>query len=785
MTSVSPTAAREAGPTEGPGRAGPPGVPVVEVLGVRHHGPGSARSVVAALTRLRPDVLLVEGPADADVLVPWIADPALEPPVALLAYAVDTPSRASFWPFAAFSPEWQAIRWALAEGVAVRFCDLPSTAVLAPADERSSRDRWRDDPIAELAAAAGHDDPERWWEDLVEQRPMAAGEQHTAPGPFEALTAAMAAVRDASGPDDRREAQREAHMRRVLREVLRSGAQRVAVVCGAWHAPALTAPLPPASHDNSLLKGLPRVRTALTWVPWTHSRLAQASGYGAGITSPGWYHHLFTAPDRPIVRWFTRVARELRGHDLPVSSAHVIEAVRAADALAALRDRPLAGLAEVTDITLAVLCDGQQATLRLVTDRLVVGEALGRVPDGVPTVPLAADLTATARRLRLKQEPHDRELDLDLRTPGGLDRSRLLHRLTALDVGWGVPRESAVRATGTFRESWSLRWRPELAIAVVEASVWGTTVEAAATARLLHRASSADAALADVTATVEAALLADLPAALPGLLAALDGRAAADVDVLHLMDALPALVRALRYGDVRGTDTAALARVADTLAVRIEAALPAALGGLDDAAAGELRRRLDRVHEAVDLRAAQADGAQVRSRWLDVLAAVADRRDVHGLLGGRIVRLLLDAGRLPADQVALRLRRALSPGTAPLAQGAWVEGLLDGGGLVLAHDAVLLSVLDAWVLALPRGAFDDTLPVLRRTFSTFALGERRLLGERVRHAGRSATGAADGVAGAGPGGWDVDDGRARPALLAAARLLGSRQVTSPGEGRDA
>jgi hypothetical protein len=566
------------------------------------------------------------------------------------------------------------------------------------------------------------------------------------------------------------EARREAYMRRVLREVLKGGARRVAIVCGAWHAPALTAPLPPASHDAATLRGLPKVKTALTWVPWSHSRLAQASGYGAGITSPGWYHHLFTAVDRPVARWFTRVAGELRREDLPVSSAHVIEAVRLSDTLATLRGRPLPGLAEVTDATLAVLCDGRETPLRLVTDRLVVGEALGRVPDTAPTVPLAADLAAQARRLRLKQDAAERPLDLDLRTPGGLDRSRLLHRLAALDVPWGTARESEVRSTGTFRESWSLQWYPELSVAVIEASLWGTTVEAAAAASIADRATARGSTLPEVTAAVEQTLLADLPAVLPELLAALDARAAGDVDVLHLMDALPGLMRSLRYGDVRSTDTGALVRVTDVLAVRIGAALPAALANVDDEAAAELRRRLDAVHDALDLRAALPGGATVRDRWLDLLESLATRRDVHGLLAGRIVRLLLDTGRWTGEDVAVRLGRALSPGTPAAGQAAWVEGVLGGGGLVLAHDRVLLGVLDTWVSALKDESFADALPLVRRTFATFEGGERRLIGEQVR---RLDPGSASPEPPPGNTGWDVDEARALPALLAAARLLGA------------
>ncbi len=169
-------------------------------------------------------------------------------------------------------------------------------------------------------------------------------------------------------------------MRQVLRAALRETDGTVAVVCGAWHAPALAGPLPPAARDAALLRGMPRRKAALAWVPWTHSRLAAASGYGAGITSPGWYHHLFTAPDKTIERWMTRVAGVLRDHDLPVSSAHVIEAVRLAQTLATLRGRPLAGLAEVSEATKAVMCDGDDVAAAFVTRDLVVGRAARQRP---------------------------------------------------------------------------------------------------------------------------------------------------------------------------------------------------------------------------------------------------------------------------------------------------------------------------------------------------------------------------------------------------------------------
>jgi hypothetical protein len=723
----------------------------VEVFGIRHHGPGSARSLIAALEEYQPDTVLIEGPADADPLLRWVLADGMTPPIALLAYAPDRPQTAAFWPYAVFSPEWQAMTYALQRGVEVALCDLPAYAVLArwrrdvsdDLDDLEEPDSASEatlpaalleeqDPLALLAEAAGYDDPERWWDDLVESRLDSSS-------PFPMITDAMAELRMIMNQPQRygdREARREAYMRQKIRQALKRGRERVAVVCGAWHAPVLRWPLPPTAADARTLRGMPRRKITLTWVPWTHQRLASATGYGAGVASPGWYHHLWVAPDQPIVRWLAKVAQALRERDLPVSSAHVIEAVRLAETLASLRGRPLAGLAEVTEATRAVLCDGDELAVRYVTDHLVVGQALGSVNNAVPTVPLEADLIRTCRTLRIRREAQVRLHDLDLRRSIDQGRSQLFHRLQLLGLQWIVPVESSVQSQGTFRETWESRWEPEYSIAIVEASVWGTTVESAATARV-HKIIE-EGSLVELTEAVERCLFADLSRALDDLLAALADKAALDADVVHLMDALPALARAQRYGDVRQTDTRALRKVSEVLVVRICAGLRQAIANLDGENAATMRRRIDAVNTAVGLLAESSrDAAEsavsthldLRSRWLDILATMIDRPDVHGLLVGRIVRLLLDAARL--SDVPVRMQRALSAGVPAADKAAWVDGFFVDGALLLIHDAELRGLLDEWVCQLDDAQFVDMLPLLRRTFGTFGAAERQAIAERI------------------------------------------------------
>ncbi|MFK0188622.1 DUF5682 family protein [Streptomyces rubiginosohelvolus] len=769
VTAAAPQGRTAPGPAAGPW-----------LLGVRHHGPGSARAVLAALRAARPAAVLIEGPPEGDALLPLAADPHMRPPVALLAHAVDDPGRASFWPMAAFSPEWVAIRWALDHDVPVRFVDLPAAHSLAlketapeePVEGPESAAEEEEvtpvvDPIRVLAETAGYDDPERWWEDVVEHRSPSgetdggATPSEGAPGdalaPFGALAEAMGALREAYGDGGQpRDAVREAYMRIQLRTARKEFGDGVAVVCGAWHVPALAARTTLAA-DRALLKGLPKVRTDLTWVPWTHRRLARRTGYGAGIDSPGWYGHLFEAAGRPIERWMTKVAGLLRGEDRFVSTAHVIEAVRLAETLAALRGRPLAGLGETTDAVRAVMCEGSDVPLALVRDRLIVGESLGEVPDTAPAVPLQRDLTRSQRTLRLKPEASERELDLDLRKETDAARSRLLHRLRLLDVGWGDP-VAGRGSTGTFRESWRLRWEPELHVRVAEAGVWGTTVLTAATAKAASQAVAATA-LADVTALAEHCLLAELPDALPVVMKALADRAALDSDVGHLADALPALARSLRYGDVRSTDTAALAEVAAGLAERICVGLPPACTGLDPDGAEALRGQVEAVHGAIGLLDTGAEpGTGLRGRWDAVLHKLAARDAVAGIIRGRATRLLLDEGRLAEDEAARLMGLALSPGTPPADAAAWIEGFVggaSGGGMLLVHDERLLGLVDAWLTGVPADQFTDVLPLLRRTFSAYEPGVRRTLGELVRRGpvpeGARRDDAAPATGGFGPG----------------------------------
>ena len=826
----------------------------VHFFGIRHHGPGCARSLLQALEALQPDCLLVEGPPEGEALLPMLQSAELRPPVAMLVYMQDEPSQAAFYPFAEFSPEWQALQWASRVGVATRFIDLPQThgmaiefarrealkkaaqeaedavqAATVPDSEQDAPDvaeaatladmqdgdehepqldlpapppqHLHRDALDWLAHAAGFDDGESWWNRLVEER----GDSEAL---FESIGEVMTAAREELSKDGehwrgeeymKREALREAHMRQCIREAIKAGHQRIAVVCGAWHVPALKASVT-AKADSALLKGLPKVKVMATWAPWTYRNLASSSGYGAGVTSPGWYQHLWQCyqssqsleSNQPqtldgkaqvaikkevspatlrTAGWLTRVAHLLRDKDLDCSSAHIIETTRLAEGLAALRGQPVPGLDEINEAIVTVICMGEDAPLRLIDEELTVGHVLGQVPADVPQVPLQRDIEQQQKSLRLKPEAASKLLALDLRKDTDLARSHFLHRLRLLGIDWGVRATDAQRNRGTFRESWQLQWEPELAVRIIEASVHGATVAQAATAKL-RSSLTPETSLPEIAQAIDDALLADLPQLVEALIATLAQRAATTGDVAQLLQALPPLANVYRYGSVRQTDTALLAGVIDSLVLRAAIGLPVACMAMDEDAAAAMKTKVLAAHEALRLRTSDGEAQQAVDAWRLALRSLAMGDAAAALLRGMACRLLLDEQLLESAEIVRQFNRNLSLGAAPMDVAAWLDGFLNRQALVLLHDESIWGAVDAWLSGLGEVQFAQILPLVRRSFSTFSNHERQSLGDKVRRTPVGGAAASDPAVGAADDAAPWDESRALLALPVLNELLG-------------
>lgn len=273
------------------------------LLGVRHHSPALAAAVPALLDASGAEVVCVELPTDFQHWLPHLAAPGTLAPVALA--GASEGGRLGFYPFADFSPELAALRWARERGVEVICCDLPmadpawsadgpgpSAEAGEPAPDRPApptdgpADGTPDGPAASTtdgpAAAALHRTapPADGPVPAADTR-SAVAEAAAPPAPPTAFAAALTAAGTGRDGDDlwdrcvevlapgcapeairraalgvgwalRRDAEsaggvpsvdlaREAHMRDTVARAA-AGGRRVAAVIGAFHAPALMAP---------------------------------------------------------------------------------------------------------------------------------------------------------------------------------------------------------------------------------------------------------------------------------------------------------------------------------------------------------------------------------------------------------------------------------------------------------------------------------------------------------------------------------------------------------------
>ncbi|MCX5206655.1 DUF5682 family protein [Streptomyces sp. NBC_00237] len=526
-----------------------PGLPFL--IGVRHHAPSLAAVLPALLDEAAPDVLLVELPAEFQPWLGWLAHEETEAPVALAAVPSDRPGQAgergpAFYPFADFSPELVALRWAARNGIPAVACDLPladrawakggpDTPAPAPGAD-SVPVPGEGHGLSDVLPGEGHGlsdalrsrltgrDGDDLWDRLVEA--------HAPGSPPEALRRAALltgwALRyeaEARGGVPGTDLVREAHMRGHLAEALASG-RRPAVVVGAFHTPALlptgaggpapdaraanAAPRPDANAaphpeaDGQVDDPAGPTECTVSLVPYTYPLLDSRSGYPAGIRDPEWQHTVLDAAGDPaalheaLIRTSVHICAALREQGHPYGPADGREVVRVAGDLARLRDLPAPGRGELLEAAQTVLGRGEtHGTGRAVARALelvLVGARTGRPAPAAPRSGLGPAVEAETEALALPgpgdaHEKAPRDLRLDpARSPLDRRRELLLRRLTVCGIPYGQE-QGVTGAAGTegLTTRWQVRWTPATAAMLTAAGARGVTPAQAAEGVLRQR----------------------------------------------------------------------------------------------------------------------------------------------------------------------------------------------------------------------------------------------------------------------------------------------------------
>ncbi|WP_053846589.1 vWA domain-containing protein [Streptomyces sp. NRRL B-24085] len=709
------------------------------LLGVRHHSPALAAAVPALLDAAGAEVVCVELPVDFQSWLPHLAAPGTHAPVALA--GAGEGGRLGFYPFADFSPELAAVRWARERGAEVVCCDLPMSdprwGTEGPAAAADGRGPSAGAPTAFAAAltasGTGRDDDDMWDRSVEVLAPGCTPEAIRRA----ALGVGWALRRDAEsgGGVPAVDLAREAHMRAVLARASADG-RRIAAVVGAFHAPALTVgeaaePAGPADIGDA-----PAVVTSL--VPYAFDLLDSRSGYPAGIRDPRWQQAVFTAGGDPerlhdaAARAVTDVCRELRAAGHVAGTGEARETLRVACDLARLRGLAAPGRGEVLEALTTVMGQGEPLgrgrALARALETVLVGTARGRVAPGTPRSGLGPSVEAelTALRLPGPDDPAPRELRLDpLRSALDGRREVLLQRLAVCGAGYGEPIQVAGTGdTAALTTRWRLAWTPAVPVRLDLAGIRGVTAALAAegTLRETFRREAADggATSALVLAGLRDAARCDLPALV-------SERLADAAEVLPTCATLPELLaaldllEALQRGHLPGTTPESRQSAAELATELMESAVRSlpGLAGSDD----------PQDADALVALASRAGEHRLGLRMDDALDDLA--RHGSPLMQGAALaaRVMLDLD--DADTLGRRAASWIDNATGPEARQAMsrrLTGLVSAAAPLLQSAPAALDPLLDRIDTLTDQGFLHRLPALRGGFDTLSpAGRDRLL----------------------------------------------------------
>jgi hypothetical protein len=749
---------------------------------VRHHSPACAIHVARVIEASRPSVVLIEGPRSFSPLIPLLAQPETQAPVAIYTYAalqkdkgVDY-RRSAYYPFCDYSPELVAIREAARSAIPTRFIDLDfSEQTLCDTvegdeeqasllDERHYR---RSRYLQALAERQGCRDYEDLWEHLFE---LGAESMHSNEFVTQVAAYCMLSRKDATADELESDGtlQREAEMAHHISAALQSRQQDagpVLVVLGGYHAVVMPELIQRRPKRPSISKSTV-MDEAAALIRYSFDRLDRLNGYSAGMTAPAWHQTLWqrvqrsagganqvatrTRRDAVLEMLFT-VAAELRDkHKLQLPVPALAGGYETALRLAALRGRAAPLRTDLLDaITSCFIKGDTDGDGRLILDvarRILSGNTLGRVPPGAGTPPLVRDFAFRARRQRLKiDDIEPRRCVLEIyRRPEHRVTSRLLHGLVLLGVPF-ASRSSGpdfIHAMGLDRlqEHWEYQYSPITEGALVEASMYGVTVPLAVANRFAsqleqqEREGKARDAAAASTSVVQAC-------------------------VLGLHDHLPRALATLRLAIGEDGTFEGVARAARTLGLLWEsrepleardvAELPPLLQAAYERATYLMRalrgqapdRAVDCVTHLKSLRelllssaGRQLDGSLYWSA-VEALRAASDSAILRGACAG----LLYGAGRVSKDDLSIELAGHLSGLSQPKEAVAYLRGLTQIAREVTWQQPALIGVLDRLLDGWSEEDFVGALPELRLAFAEMTPRETDRIAEAVAllHGGKS------------------------------------------------
>lgn len=717
-------------------------------FGVRHLSPSAAYHLLDFLEKHKPKCILIEGPTDATPLMSQIAQKGVKPPIAMLGYTTELPIETVLYPFASYSPEYQAICWGVKKKATLRFIDLPTENMLKlrqeqPSDEEGEKARefykYHNALYKQLAEQVDETDYENYWERHYEHN---LNTDTFAP----TLALQSGEMRQMVIDKEYEEAPfdfsynliREAYMKReIAKACTEFKPEEIVVIVGAYHLLGIQNSLPAMTDDE--LKKLPKATAQLTLMPYSYLRLSSRMGYGAGNMAPYYFELMWRAMqtntmDKLAATYLTKIAKILRDQGQNASSASVIEAVRLANVLSAMKGGTYPVLEDLHDAVVTCFGGGGLSSVAEAINKVDIGTAIGALPEGVSQTPVQEDMNQELKRLKLNnyKSAIAQDLSLDLRENLkvktkeaafiDLNRSTFLHRLEVLGIHFAT-QQRVQQDKASWAEKWVLQWSPEVEIEIVEANLKGETLEIAAAFILKEQLSEATD-LSVVAKIIRQACECQLTHIFGNALSTLQSLLVDSNNFVETAFAAHELSMLIQYGDLRQFNLEPLKPILQQLFLRASLLLIDA-SSCDDKASKPI---VDAMNTMEFISEQQYELVDTET-WQKELTHLAWRDDVNTKLSGVAFAILLEHNLATEEECAREVSRRLSAGVPADLGASWFEGFSGRNRYALLSRTIIWQELDNYVRQLDEEQFMRSVVFLRRAFADFEPNQKNSIAE--------------------------------------------------------
>ena len=717
---------------------------------VRHHSPVCSYHLKSVIKRYRPEIILIEGPENANDLIPVLTDERTSLPAAIYYYYKDKKKYISddaqdykcYYPFLYSSPEYNAIKAAKELGIKAEFIDLPYSEILINTAkgrgllENEKRTIADDTKLAKgdfykaLCDKTGIRDFDEFWEKYFEISGLFESDEEF----LAALhTYCLISRRQTSTEEMTADATlaREEYMAANISEALKVH-KKVLVVTGGFHSYGLYERLKRGGEfKKKKLHIVPADCTGCFPAAYSYEAADAMKGYSSGMRAPFFYDSVYrkleesAEPDGVYddltLEFLIKGAKACKERDIAVSIADVTAAETMKGGLAALRGIRESGLYELFDAVTSTFIKGEKnlsssVPVELVS-KLLTGDGVGHIGDSSHTPPLIADFEAQCTALGLRADTAvPQEVDAALfTTKKGLPLSRFMHRMKFLETGFAKrlkgPDLTSGRDRNRVREIWKYRRSPAVDSALIDHTTDGFTIEEAcinlAAKRLLGERRAESAAVITVDCFLMGISVDDDLTLVTNILAS-DGDFFSVGTALYYFQMLYDLQSIYRYQGV------SIVSQINTAFSKLISALPTLADIPDEQADGVIRI----MRQMYDLTGGILTSR--RDELFNSLITLTNAGKKHPAVYGCAMGLLYAFDAKYQHNAELAMQGYLNGALSVKKQGAdYLRGLFTAARDIVFSDNDFLRMTDKLITNMDSDDFMEILPSLRLAFAAF------------------------------------------------------------------